>query len=123
VTLDAPLVRLLSRSQVRSLLRWPGLIEAAAQALIDASSGDSAAASSQLHVPGAALHLKSGVTEDGVTEDGVTEDGVTEDGVTEDGVTEDGVTDYGGLLAGDAYKLCRNASTGIRSTISPCLVP
>jgi hypothetical protein len=113
VTLDAPLVRLLSRSQVRSLLRWPGLIEAAAQALIDASSGDSAAASSQLHVPGAALHLKSGVTEDGVTEDGV----------TEDGVTEDGVTDYGGLLAGDAYKLCRNASTGIRSTISPCLVP
>jgi hypothetical protein len=103
VTLDAPLVRLLSRSQVRSLLRWPGLIEAAAQALIDASSGDSAAASSQLHVPGAALHLKSGVTEDGVT--------------------EDGVTDYGGLLAGDAYKLCRNASTGIRSTISPCLVP
>jgi hypothetical protein len=108
VTLDAPLVRLLSRSQVRSLLRWPGLIEAAAQALIDASSGDSAAASSQLHVPGAALHLKSGVTEDGVTEDGV---------------TEDGVTDYGGLLAGDAYKLCRNASTGIRSTISPCLVP
>jgi hypothetical protein len=118
VTLDAPLVRLLSRSQVRSLLRWPGLIEAAAQALIDASSGDSAAASSQLHVPGAALHLKSGVTEDGVTEDGV-----TEDGVTEDGVTEDGVTDYGGLLAGDAYKLCRNASTGIRSTISPCLVP
>jgi hypothetical protein len=57
---NAPLVRLLSRSQVRSLLRWPGLIEAAAQALIDASSGESAAASSQLHVPGAALHLKSG---------------------------------------------------------------
>jgi ornithine cyclodeaminase/alanine dehydrogenase-like protein (mu-crystallin family) len=57
---NAPLVRLLSRSQVRSLLRWPGLIEAAAQALIDATGGGSAAASSQLHVPGAALHLKSG---------------------------------------------------------------
>jgi len=54
-------VRLLTRSQVRSLLRWPGLIEATAQALIDASSGGFAtAAASQLHVPGAALHLKSG---------------------------------------------------------------
>lgn len=54
-------VRLLTRSQVRSLLRWPGLIEATAQALIDASSGEFAtAAASQLHVPGAALHLKSG---------------------------------------------------------------
>jgi ornithine cyclodeaminase/alanine dehydrogenase-like protein (mu-crystallin family) len=60
VASNVPLVRLLSRSQVRSLLRWPGLIEAAARALIDASSGESAAASSQLHVPGAALHLKSG---------------------------------------------------------------
>jgi ornithine cyclodeaminase/alanine dehydrogenase-like protein (mu-crystallin family) len=60
VTSNAPLVRLLTRSQVRSLLRWPELIEAAAAALIDASSGESAAASSQLHVAAAALHLKSG---------------------------------------------------------------
>ena len=60
VTSNPPLVRLLTRSQVRSLLRWPELIEAIAQALIDASSGQSAAAASQLHVPGAALHLKSG---------------------------------------------------------------
>lgn len=57
---NAPPVRLLSRSEVRSLLRWPELIEAVAQALADASSGESAAASSQLHVPNAALHLKSG---------------------------------------------------------------
>jgi len=60
VTSNPPLTRLLTRAQVRSLLRWPGLIEAAAQALIDTSSGGSVAASSQLHVPGAALHLKSG---------------------------------------------------------------
>ena len=60
VTSNPPLVRLLTRSQVRSLLRWPELIEAIAQALADASSGGSAAAASQLHVPGAALHLKSG---------------------------------------------------------------
>jgi ornithine cyclodeaminase/alanine dehydrogenase-like protein (mu-crystallin family) len=60
VTSNPPLTRLLNRSQVRSLLRWPELIEAIAQALIDASSGESAAAASQLHVPGAALHLKSG---------------------------------------------------------------
>ena len=61
VTSNAPPVRLLTRSQVRSLLRWPALIEAVSQALIDASTGASAtAASSQLHVPGAALHLKSG---------------------------------------------------------------
>jgi hypothetical protein len=61
VTSNPPLVRLLTRSQVRSLLRWPELIEAIAQALIDASGGESAAAAaSQLHLPGAALHLKSG---------------------------------------------------------------
>ena len=54
-------VRLLTRTQVRSLVRWPALIEATTQALIDAASGESAvAAASQLHVPGAALHLKSG---------------------------------------------------------------
>lgn len=60
VTSNPPLVRLLTRSQVRSLLRWPELIEAIAQALAAASGGESAAAASQLHVPGAALHLKSG---------------------------------------------------------------
>jgi len=54
-------VRLLTRSQVRSLLRWPGLIDATAQALIDESGGEfAAAAASQLHLPGAALHVKSG---------------------------------------------------------------
>jgi ornithine cyclodeaminase/alanine dehydrogenase-like protein (mu-crystallin family) len=60
VTSNPPPVRLLTRSQVRSLLRWPGLIEAIAQALIDASGGSAIAAASQIHVPGAALHLKSG---------------------------------------------------------------
>ncbi len=54
-------VRLLTRTQIRSLVQWPALIEATAQALIDAAGGESAvAAASQLHVPGAALHLKSG---------------------------------------------------------------
>lgn len=54
-------VRLLTRSQVRSLPRWPGLIEAIAQALTDAARDQSAvAAASRLHVLGAALHLKSG---------------------------------------------------------------
>jgi ornithine cyclodeaminase/alanine dehydrogenase-like protein (mu-crystallin family) len=57
----APLVRLLTRSQVRSLLSWPELIEAAERALIAMATGGVAAASSdQLQVPGAALHLKSG---------------------------------------------------------------
>jgi len=63
VTSNPPPVRLLTRSQVRSLLRWPELIEAIARALTDASGGGSAAAASQLHVPGAALHLKSGALE------------------------------------------------------------
>ena len=54
-------VRLLTRTQIRSLVQWPALIEATAQALIAAAAGESAvAAASQLHVPGAALHLKSG---------------------------------------------------------------
>ena len=54
-------VRLLTRSQVRSLLRWPELIEATRQALIAVSAGQVAPTdASQLHVPGAALHLKSG---------------------------------------------------------------
>jgi ornithine cyclodeaminase/alanine dehydrogenase-like protein (mu-crystallin family) len=62
VTSNPPPTRLLTRAQVRSLLRWPGLIEAIAQALTDGSGGpgSAAAAASQLHVPGAALHLKSG---------------------------------------------------------------
>jgi ornithine cyclodeaminase/alanine dehydrogenase-like protein (mu-crystallin family) len=64
VTSNPPPTRLLTRAQVRSLLRWPGLIEAIAQALIDGSGGQHAAApaaaAGQLHVPGAALHLKSG---------------------------------------------------------------
>ena len=60
VTSNPPPVRLVTRSEVRPLLRWPGLIEAIAQALIDASGGSAIAAASQLHVPGAALHLKSG---------------------------------------------------------------
>ena len=43
------------------MVAWPGLIESTAHALIDAATGESAvAAASQLHVPGAALHLKSG---------------------------------------------------------------
>ncbi len=58
--------RLLTRTQVRSLLRWPELIEATAQALIDAAADGSSAvaAASQLHLPGAALHLKSGALAD-----------------------------------------------------------
>jgi hypothetical protein len=61
VTSNPAPARLLTRAQVQSLLRWPALIEATAQALIEASAGRPAAAvSSQLHVPGAALHLKSG---------------------------------------------------------------
>jgi ornithine cyclodeaminase/alanine dehydrogenase-like protein (mu-crystallin family) len=54
-------VRLLTRSQVRDLLGWPGLIEAVAAALT-ATLGDGGAVadSAQLRVPGAALHLKSG---------------------------------------------------------------
>lgn len=65
VTVNPPLTRLLTRSQVRSLVRWPDLIEAIAQALIGETSGEAAAAASQLHVPGAALHLKSGYLKPG----------------------------------------------------------
>ena len=47
------------------MVAWPELIEAAARALIEAATGQSAvAAASQLHVPGAALHLKSGALAD-----------------------------------------------------------
>ena len=53
---------MLTRSQVRSVLRWPELIEATQQALI--AVGDeaalTAATSSQLRVSGASVHLKSG---------------------------------------------------------------
>jgi ornithine cyclodeaminase/alanine dehydrogenase-like protein (mu-crystallin family) len=54
-------VRLLTRSEVRKLLGWPELIEAAERALVALATSDSvAAASGQLRVPGASLHLKSG---------------------------------------------------------------
>jgi ornithine cyclodeaminase/alanine dehydrogenase-like protein (mu-crystallin family) len=52
---------LLTRSEVRGLLRWPELIEAAEQALVAMATGGLVAAESgQLRVPGASLHLKSG---------------------------------------------------------------
>jgi ornithine cyclodeaminase/alanine dehydrogenase-like protein (mu-crystallin family) len=55
-------VRLLCRSEVSSLLRWPELIETAQHALI-AIARESAAAegSLQLRMPGASMHLKAGV--------------------------------------------------------------
>jgi ornithine cyclodeaminase/alanine dehydrogenase-like protein (mu-crystallin family) len=54
-------VRLLTRSQVRELLRWPELIEAAEHSLVAiATSDDAVATSGQLRVTDAALHLKSG---------------------------------------------------------------
>ena len=57
-------VRLLTRSEVRALLRWPELIEAAERALVAIATGDLVAAESgQLRMPGASLHLKSGVLE------------------------------------------------------------
>jgi ornithine cyclodeaminase/alanine dehydrogenase-like protein (mu-crystallin family) len=59
-TVPAP-VLLLTRSEVRALLRWPELIEAAEQALITLATSEGAVVQAgQLHVPGAALHLKSG---------------------------------------------------------------
>jgi ornithine cyclodeaminase/alanine dehydrogenase-like protein (mu-crystallin family) len=62
VTSTNPPVRVLTRSQVRSVLRWPELIEATGRALIAvAAEGSSTAATSgQLRVPGASVHLKSG---------------------------------------------------------------
>jgi hypothetical protein len=44
VTSPPPPVRLLTRSAVRSALRWPALIEATARALADASGDGFAAA-------------------------------------------------------------------------------
>ena len=53
---------MLTRSQVRSVLRWPDLIEATERALIAVGDEEAltAATSSQLRVPGASLHVKSG---------------------------------------------------------------
>jgi len=57
-------VRLLSRSEVRGLLHWPELIDAAERALVAIATSDQVAAESgQLRVPGASLHLKSGALE------------------------------------------------------------
>jgi ornithine cyclodeaminase/alanine dehydrogenase-like protein (mu-crystallin family) len=57
---DAP-VRLLSRSQVRSLLRWPELIEATQHVLVALVTTQAVAASAaELLIPGGSLHLKSG---------------------------------------------------------------
>jgi ornithine cyclodeaminase/alanine dehydrogenase-like protein (mu-crystallin family) len=54
-------VRLLSRSEVRSLLRWPELIEATQQALVALATASSATAvSADMPFPGGSLHLKSG---------------------------------------------------------------
>jgi hypothetical protein len=57
--ISAP-VRVLSRSQVRLLLRWPELIEVTEQALAVTAADRSAATPGQLPVPGASVHLKSG---------------------------------------------------------------
>ena len=42
------------------MVQWPGLIETTARALIEAGGESAVSAASQLHLPGAALHLKSG---------------------------------------------------------------
>ena len=56
----APIL-MLDREEVRSLLTWPELIDATRRALIDLAEGDVLPSiSSQLVVPGASLHLKSG---------------------------------------------------------------
>jgi len=51
---------MLTRTQVRSLLHWPELIDAVGQALAMLGTPGAAAASAQLPVPGANLHLKAG---------------------------------------------------------------
>jgi ornithine cyclodeaminase/alanine dehydrogenase-like protein (mu-crystallin family) len=54
-------VRLLNRSEVRSLLRWPELIEATQQALVAlATAPSTTAVSAQLPFSGGSLHLKAG---------------------------------------------------------------
>lgn len=58
---SADRVLLLNRGEVRSLLTWPELIDATRRALIDLAEGNTLPSiSSQLVVPGAALHLKAG---------------------------------------------------------------
>lgn len=58
-------VLLLNRGEVRSLLTWPELIEAARSALVDvATAGKARTVASQLVVPGASLHLKAGALTD-----------------------------------------------------------
>jgi ornithine cyclodeaminase/alanine dehydrogenase-like protein (mu-crystallin family) len=58
-------VRLLCRSEVFSLLRWPELIEAARRALVAiAREPATAGGSLQLRVPGASMHLKAGALPD-----------------------------------------------------------
>ena len=42
------------------MVQWPGLIETTARALIEAAGESAVSAASQLHLPGTALHLKSG---------------------------------------------------------------
>ena len=54
-------ILMLDREEVRSLLTWPELIDATQRALIDLAEGEVLPSiSSQLVVPGASLHLKSG---------------------------------------------------------------
>lgn len=54
-------ILMLDRGEVRSLLTWPGLIDATQRALIDLAEGDVLPSiASQLVVPGASLHLKTG---------------------------------------------------------------
>jgi ornithine cyclodeaminase/alanine dehydrogenase-like protein (mu-crystallin family) len=63
--MSAEASRLLCRSEVFSLLRWPELIEAAERALVAIARDPGAAGGSlQLRVPGAALHLKAGALAD-----------------------------------------------------------
>jgi ornithine cyclodeaminase/alanine dehydrogenase-like protein (mu-crystallin family) len=65
VTVKGKSSRLLCRSEVYSLLRWPELIEAAERALVAIAREPGAAGGSlQLRVPGAALHLKAGALAD-----------------------------------------------------------
>jgi ornithine cyclodeaminase/alanine dehydrogenase-like protein (mu-crystallin family) len=61
----AQAARLLTRSEVFSLLSWPELIEATQQALVTMATDQTAAAGFlQLRVPGASMHLKAGALMD-----------------------------------------------------------
>ncbi len=56
-----PPVRLLNRSQVRSLLRWPELIDSVEHALLIMANGHGVTEDAlHLRVPGASMHLKAG---------------------------------------------------------------